>query len=164
MHARLPVLALPDDPNEALSAGRVDLVIQDGGRAGEGRVIEPLARLTYAIYCGPLHPLFSVADPSLAEALTHGFAAPPDDSGHWPLEIPRRVTYRLGQLPLALELCAGGAALAVLPRDLADPRGLRALPSSPTLPAVPLSAVYRVPLTASTPVAAALTVVRRILS
>jgi DNA-binding transcriptional LysR family regulator len=49
------------------------------------------------------------------------------------------------RLDAVLELCAAGSALAVLPRVLARPRGLRAL-RGPALPPSQLYLVSRVPL------------------
>jgi DNA-binding transcriptional LysR family regulator len=92
------------------------------------------------IYCGPGHPLHGAAV-AVEQALEHPFVAlAPDDRGlslePWPPALARCVSMVVSQPATALELCAQGELLAVLPDAVGG-----ALPHRDRLYRLPLDVV-----------------------
>src|SRR5262245_40885300 len=107
-----------------LLRGDLDLALLPEPVANERLQVERLGTVRNGIYCGPGHPLFNARRPSRKRILEHAFVAlAPVDAGvaleRWPVEIPRRVKAHVTRLQLAVEICATGGALTVLPDPLA---------------------------------------------
>jgi DNA-binding transcriptional LysR family regulator len=104
---------------KALLKGTIDLALVEGGEVPEPLVVDRLAEITYGVYCGPSHPL-ARRRPSLEDCLDHPFvgASSGVDDG-WPPNLRRRLALRVSALNLALEVCAAGRFLALLPDDAA---------------------------------------------
>jgi DNA-binding transcriptional LysR family regulator len=89
-----------------------------------------LGEATSGIYCGPGHPLFRAKKPRLDDIVAHPFAGPSAERGRpsvdgWPPQIPRTIQLHSSILDGALESCACGELLAVLPDHVVAslPRG-----------------------------------------
>lgn len=145
----------PESPEDELRQGRLDLVLTEEPPETRSLRLVPLGSFANAVYCGPGHPLHANPRVTLAELRQHGFVAPPARAGRplddWPPELPRRVDLRVLQMLTALQACASGAALAVLPERvvlLHDPAGRlrRVQVSGLRLPATGLYALSRAPL------------------
>ena len=135
--------------NDLLLRGSLDAAFLPGPQLHDLLHVERIGSATNGVYCGRGHPLFRARRITLDGVLTHPFAAPiPGERGlltdGWPVDVPRRVKVYLSQLHVALEMCASGHLLAVLPDRLAamSPRrsALRRLP----VDLVPPTAFYAV--------------------
>ena len=104
---------------QRLLRGDLDLALTNGPQPHPDLETRRLARCDYAVFAGPGHPLHGQS-PATDEVCRHPFAAPsgsvagraPD---HWPAELPRTVQLVLVQVQVALQTCAEGALLVVLP-------------------------------------------------
>ena len=143
-----------DDVVAQLLRGDLDLAVLGHPITAERIRVEHVATIAYGIYCGKGHALHGARAPSLEGILRHPFVAPtprPERSAGdlWPPSIDRAVTLRVPALQAAIDACASGAFLAVLPDAVvaaAGPRsGLRRLPSEIIEPSK-LYAVRRQPL------------------
>ena len=129
-----------DDVAARLLRGELDVaVVSDLATRAERLRVEQIATVTYGIYCGKGHPLFTTRTPSLEDLLRHPFLAPTDDAksgvgDRWPVTLTRVVTLRVPSLGAAIAACASGSLLAVLPdvavRSASEPKRLRRLPST----------------------------------
>jgi DNA-binding transcriptional LysR family regulator len=86
-----------------------------------------LGRTSRGIRAGRSHPLAEVASPSLDHALEHPFVAAGDGADNltgegWPPALSRRVSMYVPDQAMAVEMCASGGLLAVLPDALLDAR------------------------------------------
>jgi len=133
---------------QALLKGGIDLALIEDGEVPEPLAIERLTEITYGLYCGRGHPLARRRRPALETCLDYPFvAAGGAASDGWPPNLRRRVGLRVSALNLALEVCAAGRFLALLPDDAAALRGkaLRRLPVG-TLARSTVWIAYRRPL------------------
>ncbi|MCA9515924.1 MAG: LysR family transcriptional regulator [Myxococcales bacterium] len=106
----------PDAVNAALLSGELDLGVLDDPVPDDHLVVERLIPVVHGVYCGPGHPLHGAAAATLDDVQGHLFAAPPPGQlDHWPPDRERKVGAVLHDLHLALELCATGRFLVVLP-------------------------------------------------
>lgn len=156
--ARYPglVAQVSRPPFEQISAlllrGELDVAFGYRAERSEHLKVATLGVVTHGIFCGVGHPLFRVKAPTLEEVLTYPFAAPSLDESQgatdfWPEEIVRKVSIHLPALTPAIEMCAHGHVLAVLPDRLPRSAGkLRRLPLDVIAP-VKFFAVYRRPFT-----------------
>jgi DNA-binding transcriptional LysR family regulator len=130
------VAVAPPAIRAALLRGEIDLAITEtaavAAAASPELSIERLGPVHRALYRAPDH-----------RPRAHAICT--DGTDAWPPDLPRTVVLRAPRLDAVLELCAAGSALAVLPRALARPRGLRAL-RAPVQPPSQLYLVSRVPL------------------
>jgi DNA-binding transcriptional LysR family regulator len=107
-----------------LLRGQLDVVFST--RPGDDPELARLqiGRSERAIYCGHRHPLAAVDHATARELSEHGFVAIADARGNpddgWPAEHGRRVPLLVGSVFLAIEACAMGELLAVLPVSLAE--------------------------------------------
>jgi DNA-binding transcriptional LysR family regulator len=137
----------------ALLKGTLDLALVEEGEVPEPLAVERLVEITYGVYCGPGHPL-SRRRPTLDDCLAHPFVgASGAVRDGWPPNLRRRVGLRVSALHLAMEVCAGGRFLALLPDDAAAHLGkrLRRLPVG-TLARGTVWVAYRRPLRRGGPV------------
>ncbi len=87
---------------------------------GDHLTVHELGRIGWGIYCGDRHPLFREASPPIETILRHSFVAPPpEDDDVWPRHHARDVGMVVGDVQLALQVCAAGELLALLPDALA---------------------------------------------
>jgi DNA-binding transcriptional LysR family regulator len=109
------------EANHRLALGELDAAFYyDAVPTVAGVALRRLGLLTNGIYCGRGHPLFAVRRPTRALLLEHAFSVPatgdrntPMDS--WPVEIERRVGFRIELLVTNIEICRSGRFLTVLP-------------------------------------------------
>jgi DNA-binding transcriptional LysR family regulator len=101
----------------AIVRGDLDLAIATRAPVDPRVGVEELGPVTYGIYCGASHPLFSSGRLSMNDIRAHGFAAPtsPEADDQWPRHLQRRVVLQLPSLQAAIEACLSGDVLAVLP-------------------------------------------------
>jgi DNA-binding transcriptional LysR family regulator len=153
--------------NAALLAGDLDVALLDDPIPAPYLVIEPLAKISYGVYCGRTHPLFEVSAPSVGEICEHLFAGPPFGDDHWPSEIDRKIGARLGQLQLGVDFCLTGTYLAVFPdvivKSLVTEGRLRRLPFQ-EFESNHLHAVYREPLACPTKIDVLLPILRDVVA
>lgn len=118
-HVRPELVDPPAAVEAELSQGRVDLVLTEAPLERRGLRVAALGEFSNGVWCGPGHPLHGLRRVGLARLADHGFVAPPAPGGRplddWPPERPRRVDVRVHQMLTALQACATGGALAVLP-------------------------------------------------
>jgi len=95
---------------------RLDLAVLDDPTPDEALVLNRLGEMRYGVYCGEAHGLFSEEAPPLDDVLRFPFVAPPPNTVHpWPREHAREVGMVVTDIHLALEVCASGRFLALLP-------------------------------------------------
>lgn len=116
-----------------LLRGELDIAFGSRVERVGGLHVEAVGTITHGIFCGRSHPLYGRAEVTLADVLAHDFAAPSLDLSHgvtdcWPADIERRVAVYLPALAPAVDLCAQGAALVVLPDGLPAATALYRLP------------------------------------
>ena len=126
VRARQPGLAAsvlrerPDRISPALQRGELDLALVSEPPIDEELRIDELGAGTNGIYCGQGHPLYRSRKPDFERVLEHDFAGPvssevtPRADG-WPPAVRRRVTLHVADVKVAVDACAGGHVLAVLP-------------------------------------------------
>lgn len=135
----------PAEINPRLHDGSLDLALVDRPVPDEELVVHLLGRLTSGIYAAPHHPLAGRSSLAIADVLRHPFVAPPPplDDG-WPPHLSRHVAMVVSQLHVAVQACAGGDLLALLPDFIAEafPGALVRLPVG-IGPASSLYAVHR---------------------
>lgn len=112
-----------EEANSLLLRGELDVAFIFHPKPHKLLRFQPLGEITNGVYCGPGHPLYTNQNPTLEDLLQHNFVAPhPNESedlfDHWPAEIQRRVSIYLPEIHLAMELCAHGGLLSVLPDRL----------------------------------------------
>jgi DNA-binding transcriptional LysR family regulator len=138
---------------EPLLRFEIDLSLAHVPLLSEHLVLEPLGQSPNGIYCGRGHPLHGRSELSQDELLEHPFAAPPEppESGHpldqWPAELPRKVVLRSTLVSAAMEMCATGNALCVLPDLMAEQARDERLFKLPIgiVPPTPIFAIRRKP-------------------
>jgi DNA-binding transcriptional LysR family regulator len=122
---------------ETLLRGQLDIAVIPDPPFDERLQFEKLGEATSGVYCGEGHPLWRSRAPSIERILDHPFAAPvPEEVGPrgdlWPPSIRRRTDIYISEVRIAIDLCAAGELLAVLPDFVApsypDPKALRRLP------------------------------------
>ncbi|MEQ9079659.1 MAG: LysR family transcriptional regulator [Sandaracinaceae bacterium] len=107
-----------------VSDRRLDLAVLDDPTPDESLVVHRLGEMKYGVYCGEAHPLFGEETPPRDDVLRFSFVAPPPNTVHpWPREHDREVGMVVTDIHLALEVCASGRFLALLPDVVA--RGYR---------------------------------------
>ncbi len=127
--------------NGQLLRGEIDVAIVthpiDDGELAKTH----LGRAQTGIYCGESHPLFGVDELDADALVQHPFAALATDAEgrsveDWPPTVERSIGIWVDQQSLALQLCARGNFLAVLPDAVGEPevarRRLHRLPLSVT--------------------------------
>ena len=127
-HPRImPRLISIDDESvgEAIRSGAVDLAIVDNPSDRQELEVEALMPLDLGIYAAPNHAIFSEKKP----VNVYDFVAPPQtpngqEQDGWGPEGDRVVRFRVSQMFTGMDLCAQGQLLAVLPRVVAESRGL----------------------------------------
>lgn len=125
------ITASASEARRRLLDGSLDVALLDDPEPDGDLVIRHWVSISYGVYCGPGHPLFSRRRVTLAQILEHPFVAPPDGVGdHWAPHLPRRIGLEMTQLELGVRACAGGGYLAVLPSVVVEslPTRLRRLP------------------------------------
>jgi len=110
----------PDRIAPAIHRGELDLALLPDPPLDDDLLIDELGAGTNGIYCGPGHALFRSRKPDLDRVLEHDFAGPvPSEvsarADGWPPSIRRRVTLHVADVKVAVDACAGGHVLAVLP-------------------------------------------------
>ena len=156
-HPRVEV-SITSSPASAIEAqlvhGAIDVAIVVQGFTHPELAVTKLGTATSGVYCGPRHPLFRVRSPKLDDITAHPFAGPASDPGQpsidgWPPDVPRTLLLRSSILDGAMEACASGELLAVLPDHVVAtlPGGskLRRLPCAIILP-MAVYAIVRVAL------------------
>jgi len=122
---------------EMLQRGQLDVALVPDTRFDPRLQFDLLGEATSSVYCGKGHPLWRARAPSLEKILEYPFAAPvPEEVGPrgdlWPPSIRRKVGMHISEVRIAVDLCAAGELLALLPdfvaRSLPDPKVLRRLP------------------------------------
>lgn len=101
---------------DGLNRGVLDVAIGDDFSESEAVLVQPLAELSYGVYCGKGHALFRRREVRASELAEHAFVVPGGPIGDgWPPDTPRRVGARVESFQLALDLVASGQYLAFLP-------------------------------------------------
>lgn len=105
---------------EQLLRGSLDLAVVVRGFSHPELTVTRLGAATSSVYCGRAHPLFNVRAPRVELIARYPFAGPHVEAGQpsldgWPPDVPRRVMLQSSILDGALEACASGELLAVLP-------------------------------------------------
>lgn len=121
------------DVNGRLRRGELDIALHDEPTPDDQLTIEPLAPMRHHVYAGPAHPLARRRKIPDAELLEHSFAAPPPaadgtPTDPWPRHRRRTVGLVVTHMQPALDACARGDVLAVLPDPIARRHRLRRLP------------------------------------
>jgi DNA-binding transcriptional LysR family regulator len=131
--------------NSKLIAGEIDLAVIDDPTVDEHVTVYCLGELTFGVYCGETHPLAGVESLDVADVIEHPFVGPPPDlMDHWPKHIVRRLGMIASQMHVAVQACATGDFLVMLPDPIARAyRGETALLRLP-LELVPPSTLYAV--------------------
>jgi DNA-binding transcriptional LysR family regulator len=155
--------------NALLLRGQIDVAFLLDPIPDNHLEVEAAGVVANGIYCGRAHPLFKKPRPRLADVLDQPFVVLTDRargpaSDGWPVTVSRKVRMYTSQLQVALEVCASGAMLAVLPTHLeattARTSGLRRL-SIDLVPRIELYAVRRESIAPSGIVEALIEAVRR---
>ncbi|MFN3197450.1 MAG: LysR family transcriptional regulator [Bradymonadia bacterium] len=134
----------PQRANEKLLDGRLDLALLDDPIFDEQLQAERLSALSYGVFCGPEHPLYTAEVTDLETLCPYPFVAPPEGADdHWPEHLPRKISLAVSSLQMGAQVCARGHHLAVLPTMVARPP-LKCLCSVPQETA--LYVVRRIPL------------------
>lgn len=95
---------------------RLDVAVTDDPVDDDALGVLRLGVLRYGIYCGESHDLFDEDRPPLDLVLRYPFVAPPTTTVHpWPREVDREIGMVVSDLHLAVEVCASGRFLALLP-------------------------------------------------
>jgi len=136
LHRRLTpiVRSFPtDDLAAMLTRGALDLALTDDVVAAPGVTAQALGDLRHSIFCGPGHALHGERRVSVTRLLECDFVAPvPSARGvvpdAWPAHRPRRVALSVTHMSVAIEACARGELLAVLPDLVGRQRALHRLP------------------------------------
>lgn len=111
----------PEVVRSLLVSRLLDLAVLDRViPGGDHLTVHELGRIGWGIYCGDRHPLFREAQPSMELVLRHSFVAPPEEEDDvWPRHLARDLGMVVGDLALAVNVCASGELLALLPDPLA---------------------------------------------
>ncbi|MEZ4340432.1 MAG: LysR family transcriptional regulator [Sandaracinaceae bacterium] len=124
------LVALPDDVvPAALDRGQVDIALLEAPTASPSVALEPLVELRHGVFCAPDHPLAERPRPRADELAEFPFAVPtPLPGGRvpdgWPVERPRRIGVVVQEMQVAIDACASGGFLAVLPEPVGERAGL----------------------------------------
>lgn len=141
-----------DDLVARLLRGEVDVALSSAPPEHALLVVDFVGEVTYGVYCGRGHPLSQSPSASLEAIGAHAFVAPAlgaagGTGDQWPRHRPRTVALRVGALQPAIDVCASGALLAVLPdmavREAKETAWTRL--SNGAVPACPLFVVRRKP-------------------
>ncbi len=101
---------------DAVRKGTCDVAIGEFAVTDSAIVIEPLTRLRSDVFCGHQHPLAEKSRVPREELAAFPFVVPVgDESDGWPVSEDRTIGARVSSFQLALELCASGDYLAMLP-------------------------------------------------
>ena len=131
--------APPDVSKRQLLDGTLDISVLDAPIEDDDLVVHHLGELSSSIYVGEGHPLVGREDATLADALEYPFVGPPTGlSDHWPAQIERKLGMVVAQMHVAVQACAAGELLALLPDAIADAYG-----SGPRLYRLPIDIVAR---------------------
>jgi DNA-binding transcriptional LysR family regulator len=110
-----------EELNERLADARLDLALVEHPRPHPALVVVPLFPLDYGVYCGPGHAFYDRADVGEDEVMAAPFVGPTFEEGErLPPELRANVRVRVHQMSTAVDLCAAGDWLGVLPRRIAD--------------------------------------------
>ncbi|MDQ3033223.1 MAG: LysR family transcriptional regulator [Myxococcota bacterium] len=138
----------PEAVRNLLVSRLLDLAVIDRViPGGDHLTVHELGRVGWGVYCSDRHPLFREAAPTMEDLLRHSFVAQPEeDDDVWPRHFARDVGMVVGDVSLAVNVCASGELLALLPDPLARAWAgdgmLRRLPLDVT-PARGVYAVHR---------------------
>ena len=122
------------DPAEELGGlllrGQVDVAFVTHPIGDTQIATTHLGETTNGIYCGPGHPLYEAPAESVEQVLPHPFVAAAVgrdglSTEGWPPAISRRVAMYVADQSMAIEACATGELLAVLPDAVAAGIGAR---------------------------------------
>ncbi len=107
--------------NDDLLAGRLDLALLQIPLPHPDLRAEKLFDLDYGVYCGPRHPLYEIEDPPpIDQVLGFEFTAPTiAEANRFPPDLQPNVVMRVFQMSVAVEFCASGRYLVVLPSRVA---------------------------------------------
>jgi DNA-binding transcriptional LysR family regulator len=122
-----------DDLAALLTRGALDLALTDDVVADSAITSEPLGELRHSIFCGPGHPLQGERRVSIERLCEQDFVAPVANArgvipDAWPAHRPRPVALSVTHMSVAIEACARGELLAVLPDLVGRQRALHRLP------------------------------------
>lgn len=149
----LLVPVIDDSGTEEVAArllrGDVDVAFVSSPPENVRLHVEHVGVVTYGIYCGKGHALYSARSPRLDSIVAHPFLAPTPRSVHpagdnWPPGVERTIEMYLPALAPAIAVCAGGHLLAVLPDAAVQEAKSRALLRRLPCDTVPASALYAV--------------------
>jgi DNA-binding transcriptional LysR family regulator len=116
----------PAEANHRLVLGDVEVAFYYDAVPLDGVSCARLGALTASVYCGPGHPLRDAPRVTRKMLLAHPFSVPSiGDRGvpmdGWPVELERKVGFRIELLVTNLEVCRSGRFLTVLPDVVAAP-------------------------------------------
>jgi DNA-binding transcriptional LysR family regulator len=111
---------VPSDARELLARGQVDVAIHDELPGADELHAERVGAITFGVYCGATHPLFSARAAGRAVVEQYAFCVPYQvDRGKlidgWPNEWPRAIGMRVSLLTAAVRVGLSGALLVALP-------------------------------------------------
>lgn len=134
---------------EGLLNGQIDVVLATERHSHADVIASRVATVRYNVCCGPGHPLYRARSISPDRLAEYPFVTPLEPSlDGWPADLPRRVAARVEVFSTALQLCASGAFLALLPDTLIQSHGLRGLTDG-LCPSEPLYLYQRRPMSES---------------
>jgi DNA-binding transcriptional LysR family regulator len=144
------------DAPRMLLDGRLDIAVASDLDSDPALRVTKLGELSFSIYAGENHPLFGMMDATVEDALAFPFVGPPPSlRDHWPAHLTRTVGLVVSQMQLAVQVCASGDFLAILPDAIASAyRGEGALYRLPldVVAPQPLHALTRTAAECSEPV------------
>lgn len=109
-------LGTPSEMVRALRHDAVDLVVTSSVIDEEDLEAFQVGRISHGVYCGQGHPLERAEAPTVDELLAHPFVgAAPGIADHWPVELQRDVRMFVTQVDTAMQVCARGKLLALVP-------------------------------------------------
>jgi DNA-binding transcriptional LysR family regulator len=111
---------VPSEARELLARGQIDVAFHDEMPGADELHTERVGAITFSVYCGPSHPLFTARAPGRGVVEQYAFCVPYQvDRGKlidgWPNEWPRLVGMRVSLLTAAVRVGMSGALLVALP-------------------------------------------------
>lgn len=115
---------IPSEAREQLARGQIDVAFHDEILAAGEAHVERVGTITFSVYCGMSHALFSARAINRAMVEQHPFCVPwQPDRGKlidgWPNEWPRIIGMRVMLLTAAVKVGLSGALLVALPDSAA---------------------------------------------
>ena len=113
------------EANRQLASGLLEVAFYYDATTLEGVHCHRIGTLTNSLYCGLGHPLFGKRKVTAEQLAEYEFSVPAiGDRGtpmdNWPVELPRRIGFRILMLSTNHEVSLAGGFVTVLPDVVAD--------------------------------------------